>query len=112
MFILLDFAANLEEEDGLGSYFQLPRRGHTGLNLRDSCANRKETCERGTGKKKVTGFGERLVKDVGKRKNHLSFQSFMPELEGECGAAVRMTGPERSWFGGKDTVEWVFKPVD
>ena len=52
LFILLDFAANLEEEDGLGSYFQLPRRGHTGLNLRDSCANRKETCERGTGKKK------------------------------------------------------------
>lgn len=73
MFTLLDFAANLEEEDGLGSSSKLPRRRHTGLNLRDRCANKMETCERGIGKKKVTGFGERLVKDVGKRKNHLSF---------------------------------------
>lgn len=74
MFTLLDFAANLEEEDGLGSSSQLPRRRHTGLNLRDSWANKMETCERGIGeKKKVTEFGERLVKDVGKRKNHLSF---------------------------------------
>ena len=60
----------------------------------------------------MTGFGERLVKDVGKRKNHLSFQSFMPELEGKCGAAIRMRDPERSWCRGKNTIEWVFKPVD
>lgn len=36
----------------------------------------------------------------------------MPELEGECGAAIRMRDPEKSWFRGQDTIEWVFKAVD
>lgn len=76
MFILLDFAANLEEEDGLGSYFQLPRRGHTGLNLRDSCANRKETCERGTGKKK----SDRIWGKVGEGCGQEEESSFIPKF--------------------------------
>lgn len=73
MFTLLDFAANLEEEDGLGSSSQLPRRRHTGLNLRDSCANKMETCERGIGKKK----SDRIWGKVGEGRGQEEESSFI-----------------------------------
>lgn len=70
----------------------------------------KEACESGI-EKKLTGLGEGLVEEMGKRKNQLWFQSFVPELGGDCGAAVRIRDPGRGWFGGKDD-ELIFKPVD